>query len=305
MEQNWPEEADEWIPVPNVEFITADENLIQTICQEYNLDTDYEQMRDHTGVILFLPDAQTKGEAGIQTGDKIALGGIRFRGQDVAFESMGAEIVGIVASPYKVVTDGYLQQRNGITVVVSEGTSEAESVFQGYSRLVVYVRENVEEKIADAIDNCMNEIQSGIQGGVLYSKRSTQEADAIYGVYIHSLGLALACIILVFSGIFIYTHIFSMLKEQKRKYGILRALGVSTGTLARNIFISYMNSMLISAAADAVLAAVFLRDMASLHYRIVFAVMSWCGIFILALFSWILPFILLKRERIRQMIEGK
>lgn len=151
----------------------------------------------------------------------------------------------------------------------------------------------------------MNGIQSEIQGGVLYSKRATQEADTVYKVYVHSIGFALAGIVLVFSGIFLYTHIFSMLKVQKRKYGILRALGICTSTLAKSIFVSHICNMLLSMAADVVIIAVFFKDMASLHQKVLFALGAWVVIFILTLFSWILPFFLLKKERIRQMIEGK
>lgn len=124
-------------------------------------------------------------------------------------------------------------------------------------------------------------------------------------MYVHSIGFALAGIVLVFSGIFLYTHIFSMLKVQKRKYGILRALGICTSTLAKSIFVSYICSMLLSMAADVVIIAVFFKDMASLHQKVLFALGAWVVIFILTLFSWILPFFLLKKERIRQMIEGK
>lgn len=96
-----------------------------------------------------------------------------------------------------------------------------------------------------------------------------------------------------------------MLKEQKRKYGILRALGVSGDTLAKNIFLSYLNSMLVSMAVDMAIAAVLFRDMTSLYQKLLFALVSWGIILILTLFSWVLPFILLKKERIRQMIEGE
>ncbi|MFR3947209.1 MAG: hypothetical protein ACLTZM_09010 [Ruminococcus sp.] len=58
LKQNWPEEADEWTPVPNVEFIVADRELLQVICQKYDLETNYERMRDHSGAILFLPDTE-------------------------------------------------------------------------------------------------------------------------------------------------------------------------------------------------------------------------------------------------------
>lgn len=303
LKQNWPEKADEWIPVPNVEFIVADEGLLQIICQKYNLDTDYERMQNQTGAILFLPEAGKKEDIGLQPGEQVALGGIQLNGQDVTFESMEVNIEGIVTAPYEFISDGFLQQRRELTVVVSDGTEKMESIFKGYKRLVVYIKENTEKPIADEIDNCMNGIQSEIQGGVLYSKRSTQEADTIYSKYIRSVGFALGSIVLAFSGIFIYTHIYSMLKEQKRKYGILRALGISADTLAKNIFLSYLCSMLLSMAADAVIVMVFFKDMASLKLKVLFAIGAWGILLILTLFSWILPFFLLKKERIRQMIE--
>lgn len=305
LEQKWPEEADEWIPVPNVEFIAADADLVQMICQEYNLDTNYEKMQNHAGAILFLPEVENKEEIGLQAGDRLSLGGIHFSGQDVAFDSMKVSIEGIVTLPYELISDGYLQQRKELTVVVSDGIAESGSIFKGYRRIVVYIKNYVEKQIADEIDNCMNEIQSEIQGGVLYSKRTTQEADALYAVYIHSLGFALAGIILAFSGIFIYTHIFSMLKEQKRKYGILRALGISVDTLAKSIFVSYISSMLLSIVADIIIVIVFFKDVTSSHQKVLFALGSWAFIFVLTLFSWILPFFLLKKEKIRQMIEGE
>ena len=304
LKQNWPEEADEWTPVPNVEFIVADRELLQVICQKYDLETNYERMRDHSGAILFLPDTE-KEETGLRAGDKLSLGGVLLNGQEVAFESMEVNIEGIVTSPYEIVSDGYLQQRKELTVVVIDETADLESIFKGYRRLAVYIKDNIEKQTADEIDNCMNGIQSEIQGGVLYSKRATQEADTVYKVYVHSIGFALAGIVLVFSGIFLYTHIFSMLKVQKRKYGILRALGICTSTLAKSIFVSYICSMLLSMAADVVIIAVFFKDMASLHQKVLFALGAWVVIFILTLFSWILPFFLLKKERIRQMIEGK
>lgn len=305
LKQKWPEEADEWIPVPNVEFIAADADLVQMICQEYSLDTNYEKMQNHAGAILFLPEVKNKEEIGLQAGDRLSLGGIHFSGQDVAFDSMEVNIEGIVTLPYELISDGYLQQRKELTVVVSDGIAETGSIFKGYRRIVVYIKDYVEKQIADEIDNCMNEIQSEIQGGVLYSKRTTQEADALYAVYIHSLGFALAGIILVFSGIFIYTHIFSMLKEQKRKYGILRALGISVDTLAKSIFVSYISSMLLSIVADIIIVVVFFKDVTSSHQKMLFALGSWAIIFVLTLFSWILPFFLLNKEKIRQMIEGE
>lgn len=303
LKQNWPEKADEWIPVPNVEFIVANEELLQMICQKYNLDTDYERMQNHTGAILFLPEVGKKGDIGLQPGEQVSLGGIQLNGQDVTFESMEVNIEGIVTAPYEFISNGFLQQRKELTVVVSDGAAKMESVFKGYKRVVVYIKENTEKQIADEIDNCMNGIQSEIQGGVLYSKRSTQEADTIYSKYIRSVGFALGGIILVFSIIFIYTHIFSMLKEQKRKYGILRALGISVDTLARNIFLSYLCSMLLSMVADAVIVMVFFKDMTSLKLKVLFTIEAWGILFILTLVSWILPFFLLKKERIRQMIE--
>jgi len=303
LKQKCPKEADEWIPVPNVEFIAADADLVQMICQEYSLDTNYEKMQNHAGAILFLPEVKNKEEIGLQAGDRLSLGGIHFSGQDVAFDSMEVSIEGIVTLPYESISDGYLQQRKELTVVVSDGIAETGSIFKGYRRIVVYIKDYVEKQIADEIDNCMNEIQSEIQGGVLYSKRTTQEADALYAVYIHSLGFALAGIILVFSGIFIYTHIFSMLKEQKRKYGILRALGISVDTLAKSIFVSYISSMLLSIVADIIIVVVFFKDVTSLYQKVLFALGSWAVIFILTFFSWILPFFLLKKEKIRQMIE--
>ena len=305
LKQNWPEEADEWTPVPNVEFIVADADLLQMICQKYNLDTNYEKMLDHTGAILFLPEVENKEEIGLQTGDKISLGGINLEGQEVAFDSMEVNIEGLVTSPYELISNGHLQQRKELTVVVSDRIAEVEPIFKGYRRVVVYINEYVGKQIADEIDNCMNEIQSEIQGGVLYSKRATQEADGVYAVYIHSLGLALAGIILAFSGIFIYTHIYSMLKEQKRKYGILRALGISADTLANSIFVSYISSMAISIVADVIIVVIFFNDTTSLNENVLFALGSWAIIFVLTLFSWILPFFVLKKERIRQMIENE
>lgn len=305
LKQKWPEEADEWIPVPNVEFIVADEDLVQKLCQKYNLDTDYDKMQNYAGVILFLPEVENKEEIGLQAGDRLSLGGLHFSGQDVAFNSMEVNIEEIVTSPYELISDGYLQQREELTVVVSDGIAETGSIFKGYRRISVYIKEPVEKQIADEIDNYMNEIQSEIQGGVLYSKRTTQEADALYAAYIHSLGFALAGIILIFGGIFIYTHIFSMLKEQQRKYGILRALGISAGTLAKSIFLSYSSSMLLSMAADAIIVAVFFKDGASFYTQVLFALGSWAVILILTLFSWFLPVYILKKERIRQMIEGE
>lgn len=305
IKQNWPSKADEWIPVPNVEFIVADEQTLQKICKKYNVDTNYKRMQSRTGVILFLPEVEKKGEIGLQTGEELSLGGINLHGQDVSFDFTDVNIEGIVTSPYELVSDGYLQQRKELTVVVSDRLVETKPLFNGYRRLVVYIRENVEKQIADEIDNCMNEIQSEIQGGVLYSKRSTEEADAIYTVYIHSLGFALVGIILTFSGIFIYTHIFSMLKEQRRKYGILRALGLSVDTLAKCIFASYIRSMLLSIVVDMVIVVIFFRDVTSLYQKVVFALSSWVIILVLTMFSWFLPFFLLKKERIRQMIEGE
>lgn len=124
-------------------------------------------------------------------------------------------------------------------------------------------------------------------------------------MYVRSLGAALAGIILLFSGIFIYTHIFSMLKEQRRKYGILRALGVSAETLAKNIFVSYFSSMLISMAVDIIIVAALFKDMTSLYKKALFALTSWGILLVITLFSWILPFLILKKEKIRQMIEEK
>lgn len=305
LRQNWPEEADEWIPVPNVEFIVADSDLLQMICQKYNLDTNYEKMQNHKGVIIFLPEVEKKEEIGLQAGDKISLGGINLNEQKVAFDSMEVNIEGIVTLPYELISDGYLQQRKELTVVVGDRIAETEAIFRGYRRVVVYIKEYVEKQIADEIDNCMNEIQSEIQGGVLYSKRATQEAGAVYAVYVHSLGLALAGTIMVFSGIFIYTHIFSMLKEQKKKYGILRALGINVGTLAKSIFVSYISSMLVSIIADVIVVVIFFEDMTLLYSKVLFALESWAVIFVLTLFSWILPFFILKKERICQMIEGE
>lgn len=302
--QNWPEKADNWIPVPNVEFIEADSQKYQMICQKYNLETNYENMKKNNGVIMFLPEVEREEDIGLHVGDRLSLGGIRLNGQEVTFKSMEVNIEGIVTSPYELPSDEYLQQRKELTVVISDAIAKEESIFEGYKRLVVYVKENVERQIADEIDNCMNEIQSEIQGGVLYSKRSTQEAENVYAAYIKSLGLALLGIILIFSAIFIYTHIFSMLKEEKKKYGILRAMGTSVGTLANDIFISYIGSMFISMVVDVIIVVAFFRNITPLHQKVFFVLISWGIIFILNLFSWILPFFLLKKERIRQMIEG-
>lgn len=303
--QNWPEKADEWIPVPNVEFIEADSKTLQMICQKYNIETNYENMKKHTGVILFLPEVEKKEDIGLQAGDKLSLGGIRLNGQEVTFKSMEVNIEGIVTVPYELLSDGYLQQRKELTIVVSDEIAKEESIFEGYKRLVVYVKENVERQIADEIDNYMNEIQSEIQGGVLYSKRSTEEAENMYATYVQSLGFALLGIILIFSVIFIYTHIFSRLKEEKKKYGILRAMGISVGTLAKNIFISYLSSMLISMIADVIIVVIFRGDITPIYQKILFMLVSWGIILILNLFSWILPFFLLKKEKICQMIEGE
>lgn len=305
LEREWPEKADEWIPVPNVEFIEADNEMIQMICKKYHLDTSYEDMRNHAGAILFLPEVEKNEEIGLQIGDKVSLGGIHLQEKKVAFESMEVMIEGIVTSPYEIISDGYLQQRKELTVVVNRETAKTGDIFNGYRRLSVYIKKNLEKQIADKIDNCINRIQSEIQGGVLYSKRATQEAETVYKAYIHSLGMALVSIILIFSGIFIYTHIFSVLKEQKKKYGILRAMGVSIELLSKNIFASYIGSMFISMFIDVFLVIVIFKNITLSYLKILFVLVSWGIILILNFFSWILPFFLLRKERIRQMIEGE
>lgn len=67
------------------------------------------------------------------------------------WECWGEKFKIIATSPYGVIADGYLQQRDELTVAVSDGITETGFIFKGYRKITVYIKESVEKQIADAL----------------------------------------------------------------------------------------------------------------------------------------------------------
>lgn len=301
---NWPNEANELIPIPNVAFVVADEQQLQQIGKEHNLEVNLERMLEEPEVLLFLPGSDDIADVGIRAGDKVSLGGINLRGQDVSFYCVDVNVQNIIKTPYELTMKGYKQERNQVTVVVSSKFAKQEEFFKGYSSLNIYLASQMDKKSERELDNCINKIQSEVQGGAFYSKGATQEAEAIYSTYVRSLGIAMMVIVLIFTSIFIYVQIYNSLKEKEKEYGILRAMGASAGTLSQNIFLSYVNSMFLSLMIDIVVMVLFLRDFSLFSNAIGDMLRSWGVVVILVLIGKLLPAKVLSKAAIRQMINS-
>lgn len=130
-------------------------------------------------------------------GDCIIIGGINQKDASVTFDKTEIPVDGIVFSDYQMEYGGYGQQRSAITVVISENKLEQLDFIKGFKEIRIFDN-NIEDPDRMEVNNLVNKIMNGIEGGSLYVKSVIQEAERQYVQYIHLSGIFTVSILILF-----------------------------------------------------------------------------------------------------------
>jgi len=289
VKKNWPTEADEMFPVPNVDYIIADEAMLNQIITIYDLDVDIERLLNNSTVLLFLPESDSGENIGLEEGDTITLGGVSLYDQEVDFESCNMTVEAIIQKAYRLSNNDFTQERGGITIVVSKDLAEKEPFFIGYQSIKIEYASDLDTDTKLKIDNCVHQIKSEVQGGVLYSKASSIEAAESFTIYSRSLAVSLMVVIIIFCIIIVYTQLYSLVIEKEKEYAILRSMGASIEWISENIYMSYLKSMLLSFGLDSLIVLFCINGYLSISQYIIYIIISALIVYLVFYISKILP----------------
>lgn len=168
--KQWPAEMNNLTPIQNVDFIVANDDVLEKITEQYGLAMSETELKDEQEVILFLPqyiDAKIKKEEV----EEIKIGGISQFGNVVIGEQENYKVRAIVNDAYCLEFEDMIQNRDSIIVLMSEKTAEASSVFRGYRSISLCFKEDISGDIKKEIDDFMYETASKIQGEYYIQKQ--------------------------------------------------------------------------------------------------------------------------------------
>lgn len=264
IKKNWPEEMKNMVPIQNVDFIVANDQMIDAIIEQNHLEISKEHLENNNEVILFLPTLQNSQEE-IMKNQVIKIGGIRRDGDKVKGEQFVCNIGAIVKDNYHLEDGNRKWNRDGITVVLTEDMAKQSKIFHGYRALSVFLEEEASDVEMRNINDLMNEISSKIQGGVLYSKRTVLEDERLFTSYNKLLAILLIGINIIFSIIIIVIFAYQLVVKNKKIFGILQALGMSKQMNILKLRMCAVKSLLLSQVFSTVIVLVFIGDLE--HYK--------------------------------------
>lgn len=232
---NWPSEANNYTPIPNTEIAVLSNQQFKEMSKHYET-----AQNNLNGVVLFLPGASDKQLKQI-LGNHIFIGGINLEHSQVKFRKTEIPVNDILFSDYKMEYGGYQQERNSITILMSEKKLEQLDFVQGFQKIAVFDH-NQSKKTSDMVHHIMN----SIEGGTLYIKQATQSAEERYVAFLHTLNIFLIMLFVFLIGSYLLTNLFRCFISRKNTLGILTALGLSRSKWTHLMFISDLKSALVS-----------------------------------------------------------
>lgn len=300
--EQWPAEMNNLTSVQNVDFIVANDDVLEKITQQYGLAISETELKEHQEVILFLPqyaDAKIKKEEV----EEIKIGGISQYGNVVIGEQENFKVGAIVNDAYCAELEDMIQKRDGIIVLISEKTAKESSIFNGYRSISLYFKEDISGDIKKEIDDFMYETASKIQGGVLYSKTVNMENERIFSSYNHTLSSILMMVNILFGIMTTIIFAYQIVQKNRRNYGVLRILGMSLEKNFHYIFISTAKSLLISYVSAAIITYFFIGDAEGYRYYLDNYAAAMVQSFVLFLITCFVVYRMLSHMSISDMLD--
>ncbi len=242
----WPQEAEQYTPIPNVNFVVLNPEELEALYKSMGREMSSDILKKKNGILLFVPDA-LENQIEVKKGDFLLFGGVDVCDDGIRFRTEKLELFDVLEQEYEFERGVYCQKRDGITVVLTKNCFEESQLFSGYGRAEIYVPAEMDSDIREKMDDYLNIMQSKLQGGVFYSKRSMEEMEAEYARYVRVLGILLLILIFSISGITVGVFMHNYMIRNRKNYGILRALGMSEKVLINRIFYGFVHSMEIGA----------------------------------------------------------
>lgn len=265
IQENWPEQFDNLIPVNNVDFIVADDNLLKDIIKKYDISILPTELKNKSEILLFLP-YDTKDLGNIKTQKTLKIGGISQYDEKVTGEQFIFNIAEIIYQPYSL-KNGYIsQERDNIIVVLSENTAKKSGLFKGYRGVSIQLKKGISQNIIREIDDLINEMSNKIQGSILYSKEELLLEEKLFTTYNKIISMILIGINIIFGSIIVIILVLRIVRKHRRIYGILQAIGLSYEENVLCVWESLIKSVMLSYIFDVVIVMVIFSNFESFKY---------------------------------------
>lgn len=221
---------------------------------------------------------------------------VRFQKQEILLKD-------VIADSYTMKYQGVSQSKSGITAVISQ--EYAKRIFPGIEKTSIFLRKEISSTEQNNLEKNLYEIVAKLQGGLFYSKYASQKAEREYNQYLVFLGSSVFVVVSMLSGILIVAQSYQMLYLHKKRYGILRLLGMSTSQLSRNICCSCFSSMLISFGIDICLLLFLRLWIPYIQHVLMMLLVPWGVVFLVTMISIVESWIFFRTKTIKELIYEK
>jgi len=180
LKSNFPTTAKQYISIQNINFIIANESMLDNIIEHYGLDTNINTFTNNKEMMLFLPDISDADKYNI-INRNMSIGGIYKHNNSLDFESDTFRVSNVIDEKYNITYNNYIQKREGITVLISSAMAEMSNIFDGFQRLEISANEAAN---FGALDNKIFNELSNIQGSLIFSNHKETQKYNIFLKYI-------------------------------------------------------------------------------------------------------------------------
>lgn len=150
-------------------------------------------------------------------------------------------------------------EEDGIQILVSEETARKSKVILGYAEIRVSLEPDISASVQSDIEMEMNSLRLALQGSMLDTTGARNERTELIRKYTTVLSNTMLSVAVFAIWIYIGLSIYVDWEKNRHEYGVLRSFGMSYGRLQKNIFASYMNSLLLACVIGYVCARMIFK----------------------------------------------
>ncbi|WP_078552448.1 ABC transporter permease [Bacillus alkalicellulosilyticus] len=229
--------------IPNVDFIPLNDIEMEKLnVQYFNGELHIHDLQNNPSAIIFFPinDAIEEKSPGIITGDIIKLGQLinvnNF--DEISYREWDFTVTNVIPSRFSLdINENITKESSRITIVFHESVNKELSIFPGFSEVIVYMHEKVNQKELHDIEIKTKEIVSPIPGSLYQSIPELASEENNNSTVFKVLSSFLFISTVSFSIISIIAVVYGRFLLKQREWGTLRALGITKKQLNLMFFL--------------------------------------------------------------------